>query len=331
MAFKLRKDSGGSGKRDYISLCKKTLNGIVRTLKKSSCDAFTKISSYISPKKGNKRLPESSVSQGRPLDKTYTTVEIAGKGNIYIKNVEETFDDFGESSLHVQKVSVEEGKHVNKSKPIQTPEEPMPVGRTVADQSRVIKLGGVTAVPTSTAADSINVRVTINDTEKIEDKKVIINSEGRVGTRNAPRISLVGEHRVSKLISCYDDEVSASFGFYADDVNVLDFEAMADDGYNPFTFKKKLFEPHPVPETDPFAQESGIAVDGMEIYAPISGEQYNPDNGMISFGFFAVADDSKIKTIPDHKSKPVEEFVPTVMFSFGATAPASGCAVSFSF
>lgn len=352
MAFKSRNGSGGSRKKDYVSICRKTLDGIVKTLKKSVSDVVAKVTSCAPVKKDSKLLHEPSESQGRPFGKTYSTYNIQGKGTVVISEIEETFEDVGDAIIHQAPIEIEEPKEpikaVAKLQPFPKSDMPDNTSSTQSCSELQVHTGMTETVKTTTASTGeVIVSVTGAEAEKVKPVKVEIDSPNKIvdsvvspGLRTMKVASGTDKCSASGTSPCnlrqYDDVLLASMWPYNnEDISVEGYEDMQDDGYNPFDFKKKLFEPHSVTDRDIFAEEDGTEVDGMKIYAPIVVAPYNPVDDMISFGFFDIPNVPKVqetvKFVTEQKSEVIQDTIPAVMFSFGATASASGCTVSFTF
>lgn len=334
MAFKSRNGSGGSRKKDYVSVCRKTLDGIVKTLKRSVSDVVMKISSYMPVKKNGKLLSESSESQTRPFGKSYTVYDVQGKGRVVIKDIEETFEDIG--GADIQLVSAEKPMKV-------TPKVPSFPGKDIrisGNSDSTVSCGNMlvhtsTSIAVETTSTSIE-RTVMNpatlEPEKVGPAEVIVDpSNKHVGDMVTPSVRRMNvkyatDEALSTLMCPYNNE----------DISVENYVYMQDDGYNPFDLKRKLFEPHPVADRDIFAEENGAMVDGIEIYAPLHAESYSQDDGMILFEFSAIPDVPKVqetvKALVEQRSEAVQQDIPpAAIFSFGAVASASGCTVSFTF
>lgn len=361
MAFRLRNGSGGSRKKDYVSICRKTLDGIVNTLKRSISDVVTKVSSYVPAKKNGKLLHESSESQVRPFDKTYTIYDVPGKGTVMITDIEETFEDVGDTIIcgipmettgsvaePVAEPVAESVKVVPKLQPLSKDRISENTSLTESCSALRVHTSTGEAVKTTTVStEGAIVKVTDAEPEKVISTEVEIDTPNKVVDGMAcPKLRSMSVKPVTDGRSAsgtspcnpkqYDDVLSASMWPYNnEDISVENYVYMQDDGYNPFDFKKKLFEPHPIADRDVFVEENGTEVDGMKVYAPVAVVPYDTDVGMLAFGFFNTPDVPKVQEIakPAIEQKPemVQDAIPAVMFSFGATASASGCTVSFTF
>ncbi len=341
MAF-ISRSSGGSRKRDYVSIFKNALNSICGTLKDVFSNLFRKVSSHDSGNKTKSRTELLQDTQERAfIGGPYVGETVPEKScTIYIRDPGD--DVFSECEYEDRSYIPSKTETVAENNVVKTTLRTFNLDSEPAVSPGVSEIATVDAeaVPKVISAESAETNTEVESSKVVvtptrESEKVIpteVEVEPSRPVKNGvvvPHLKKMKENTVKSACCQYDDEISAAVGIYDDDVCVEEFKPYADDGYVPEFPTEVQFFPHPVADRDVFADENGMVVNGMQVFAPLEPETFDFSKELVAFGEFA---EPIVKEISEIQPKTeVQDSVPVAIFSFGASASASGCTVTFTF
>lgn len=343
MAF-ISRSSGGSRKRDYVSIFKNALNNLCGTLKGVFSNLFKKVSSHDSGNKTKSRTELLQESQERAfIGGPYVGETVPEKScTIYIRDPGD--DVFSECEYEDRSYIPSKTETVVENNVVKTTLRTFSINSesvispgvseiATVDMESVPKVISAESAETNTEVESPKVIVTpTRESEKVIPAEVEVESSRPVKNGVVvPHLKKMKEkENTAKTVCCqYDDEMSAAVGIYDDDVCVEEFKSYADDGYIPEFPAEVQFVPHPVADRDVFADENGMVVNGMQVFAPLEPETFDFSKEIVAFGEFA---EPVVAEVPKVQPKAeISDSVPVAIFSFGASASASGCTVTFTF